>query len=143
MLDPRIGREKGPSSLRILVVDDDPIVLKMFGWMLKQHAATLVDNADDALALIRRGHRFDAILCDLHMPGMSGEAFYGVLRDTGSELTERIVFMAGGAYSGHDEVFLATHPTLMKPFRLGELEDAIGALAPPRAQERRTAPPSP
>lgn len=127
-VDPRFGVDKASSPLRILVVDDDPLVLKMFGWMLKQHAATLVGSADEALALIRCGERYDAVLCDLHMPGMNGESFYRVLHEDGSNLTERIVFMAGGAYSGHDEAFLATHPTLMKPFRLGELEEVIGRL---------------
>lgn len=127
-VEPRFGGEKAPSPLRILVVDDDSLVLKMFGWMLKQHVATLVSSGDEALALIRCGHSFDAILCDLHMPGMNGESFYRVLLEDGSDLTDRIVFMAGGAYSGHDEAFLAMHPTLMKPFRLTELEDVIASL---------------
>lgn len=61
-----------PSGLRVMVVDDDPLCLKVVEQMLKRctyqvHTCT---NAASALQLLReKRHGFDLVLSDVYMPG--------------------------------------------------------------------------
>ncbi|RLC14805.1 MAG: hypothetical protein DRI57_13880 [Deltaproteobacteria bacterium] len=64
--------------LQILVIDDEPINLQVLGNYLKLHQCHVVTamNGKDALNLLREreseGQRFDLILLDVMMPGMTG-----------------------------------------------------------------------
>src|SRR5689334_17209072 len=65
---------------RVLMVDDDTSVCKAIARLLSdQHDVTAVSSAELALDQIRDGTRFDVILCDLHMPQMTGMDLYGAL----------------------------------------------------------------
>nr|WP_242589000.1 sigma-54 dependent transcriptional regulator [Corallococcus macrosporus] len=57
----------------VLVVDDDPALLKVLGALLTQAGLTPhpASNAKDALALLAR-RPIDVVLSDVRMPGMSG-----------------------------------------------------------------------
>jgi CheY-like chemotaxis protein len=61
---------------RILFVDDEPSILSAACNSLRSRRreweAVLALDAEDALSLMQQGH-FDAMVCDLHMPGDSGE----------------------------------------------------------------------
>jgi CheY-like chemotaxis protein len=115
--------------MRILLVDDDALILRALSRMLRHHAVSTAKGGAEALFLIRGGHVFDAILCDLHMPGMNGRAFFDQLEGLLPELAARVVFMAGGFCEGDDEAFLATHPLLHKPFDANDVEGALEPLA--------------
>lgn len=59
---------------RVLVVDDNQTNLtilaeRLLGWELTPEVA---DHPDKAVALMRAGHRFDAIITDFKMPGRTG-----------------------------------------------------------------------
>jgi CheY-like chemotaxis protein len=62
----------GPAGLRVMVVDDDPLCLRVVEQMLKRctydvHTCT---NAASALQLLReKRHGFDLVLSDVYMPG--------------------------------------------------------------------------
>ncbi|RKH61256.1 sigma-54-dependent transcriptional regulator [Corallococcus aberystwythensis] len=57
----------------VLVVDDDPALIKVLGALLTQAGLTPhpASNAKDALALLAR-RPIDVVLSDVRMPGMSG-----------------------------------------------------------------------
>ena len=59
---------------RILVVDDDPLILESTSGMLEslEHTATTAASGEEALALIEQGFRPDLVLLDVHMPGIGG-----------------------------------------------------------------------
>ena len=67
------------SQINILILDDDPFILKMLTKMLANQGYTAVracDNGRDALALIDTADtRPDLILLDLNMPDMDGIEF--------------------------------------------------------------------
>jgi len=63
----------------ILVVDDHPLNREVLGQMLEQAGARVVQAASGEEALARRKGA-DAVLLDLHMPGMDGEAVLRELR---------------------------------------------------------------
>lgn len=69
----------------ILVVDDHPLNREVLGQMLEQAGARVVQAASGEEALAR--HKgVDAVLLDLHMPGMDGEVVLRELRARQPEL---------------------------------------------------------
>src|SRR5499426_169691 len=73
----------------LLFVDDSAFFRNMLGPVLRAagYDVTAVGGAEDALALIKKGHRFDMIVSDIEMPGMNGfdlaEAVRGDPRSAG------------------------------------------------------------
>jgi two-component system, cell cycle sensor histidine kinase and response regulator CckA len=62
-------------ALRLLVVDDEPVISKLVSTMLQRHGhhLTLVQQGQDAWDQIAAApHDFDALIMDLNMPGLSG-----------------------------------------------------------------------
>ena len=73
-----VSREK----LRLLFVDDSPFFRNMLAPVLQAagYDVTPVPGGKEALALIERGARFDAVVTDIEMPDMNGYAFADALR---------------------------------------------------------------
>lgn len=66
---------------RVLCVDDDPQLLRSLRWLLQRdHDVTLAGSGEQALqALLQQ--RFDVIISDQRMPGMTGTEFLRKARD--------------------------------------------------------------
>jgi class 3 adenylate cyclase/FixJ family two-component response regulator len=85
----------------VLVVDDDPITLKIMKNFLAPHyTTTLIDNAVDALHLLldtplqeKWESACDIVLCDIMMPNMSGYQFCGKLREKHPAHELPVIFM--------------------------------------------------
>ena len=72
-------------KLRVLVADDNPTNREVIRRILERgaHEATLVENGEQALDSLERG-RFDVVLLDRNMPGLSGiEALQAIRVMTG------------------------------------------------------------
>ncbi len=132
---PACGSEEAPAPAvpagrrgRVLVVDDEPLVGSAIERGLgDDHEVTVVASAGAALRLVRDGARFDAVICDLLMPDMTGMELHSELEQIQPGLASRILFMSGGAASAqgfHDG------PTahLEKPFDDERLRQAIHRL---------------
>lgn len=112
---------------RVLVVDDEPLVASLLRRMLApQHDVLVATSGQEALRAIDESN-FDAIVCDVMMPGMTGMDLYSTLRQKNRALSERIVFMTGGAFMPRVAEFLARvdNPKLEKPFDLDMLRGAL------------------
>jgi PAS domain S-box-containing protein len=112
---------------RVLVVDDEPLVASLLRRMLApQHDVLVATSGQEALKAIDEGN-FDAIVCDVMMPGMTGMDLYSTLRQRDRALSERIVFMTGGAFMPRVAEFLSRvdNPKLEKPFDLEMLRGAL------------------
>jgi signal transduction histidine kinase/CheY-like chemotaxis protein len=105
-------------SGRFLAVDDEIGILSIYRRLLGADQCVTCSSGADALALLRRGERFDAILCDLMMPQTSGMDVHDELIRTAPDLAARMVFVTGGAFTDRARQFLAleTNPVLDKPF---------------------------
>ena len=70
---------------------------------------------------------FDVIVCDLMMPGISGEQVHDTLRERAPELAARMIFMTGGAFTQAAQRFLdrIDNPVLTKPFSPNDLRVAV------------------
>ena len=83
--------------IRVLYVDDEPILLRLGRYFLEQSgefAITTVESAPGALDLLREG-KFDAIVSDYKMPEMDGIEFLKHLKATG-DTTPFIIFTGRG-----------------------------------------------
>lgn len=114
----------------ILLVDDDPFVRESTATLLAvlRYAVIDVANGGDAVALARDGRAFDAALVDWHMPGgLDGVATVRALRAVRPGLPFILVTGDHTASVPLDGE-LAGGRALAKPFRLGELRDALATL---------------
>jgi len=82
------------------------------------HDVEILTSARRALARLCAGERYDAIVCDVMMPEMSGVDFHSDLASLVPELATRIIFLTGGAFTVRAREFLARVPNarLDKPF---------------------------
>ncbi|HET9553954.1 MAG TPA: ATP-binding protein [Anaeromyxobacteraceae bacterium] len=117
---------------RVLVVDDEPLVLATVARLLQPEVEIdgLAD-AREALSRLEGGARYDAALCDLMMPGLTGMAFHDALAARWPELAARCGFVTGGAFTDEARRFVERWPgrTLEKPFEAGALRALVRRLA--------------
>lgn len=75
----------------------------------------------------RSGEVFDAILCDVMMPKMSGVDFHSELARTQPELATRIIFISGGAFTLEARAFLdrVANARVDKPFDAESLRTIV------------------
>jgi two-component system cell cycle sensor histidine kinase/response regulator CckA len=108
----------------VLVVDDEPMIGRVLEITLQpEHDVKVVQSAEAALAVLENADAFDVILCDMTMPGMSGQEFFEQLTKTRPDLAERVVFMSGGALNERAAAFLKrmSDRCIEKPFRTEKL----------------------
>jgi CheY-like chemotaxis protein len=113
---------------RILLIDDDPLVCRTLVRLLGRHLDVSVENSGQAAITRLSEEAFDAVLCDVSMPGMSGPE---ILRQVAPRLRSRFVFLTGGAITGQDRAFIESceRPVLMKPIAPADLLAAIARVA--------------
>jgi signal transduction histidine kinase/CheY-like chemotaxis protein len=130
-LNPTASPSPSPSRLevprrgRLLIVDDEPTLAQSLQMLLEtEHEVTLARDGREALEQLRGGVRYDAILCDLMMPEMTGSQFHEELSRILPEQAGRIIFMTGGAFTPETRTFLerATNLRLLKPFTKQDLD---------------------
>jgi two-component system cell cycle sensor histidine kinase/response regulator CckA len=138
----KLRRFQGPQSNRpletiaprsprghVLIVDDDATVARTLSLALEQdHNVTVVTSGPDALAALRaapRDRNFDAVLCDLLMPGMTGAELFAIARAELPHVAERFIFMSGGYWAGSDASHTGRQPVLEKPFNLEQVRAAL------------------
>ncbi len=112
----------------VLVIDDEPLILKIVAAILgTDHDVTCEARADAALARIRAGERFDAILCDLMMPQVTGMDLHETLVQIAPRQAEAMVFLTGGAFTPRARAFLErlSNPLVEKPFDATALRDGL------------------
>ena len=106
---------EGTESARILVVDDDEIVLEFLNSFLGEiHTVSVAKNSDEALALFGPD-TFDIALLDLGMPGLSGDQLAKQMRNTDPKLVT--VLITGWELAEHDHRFKPFDLRYQKPLR--------------------------
>jgi PAS domain S-box-containing protein len=113
---------------RLLIVDDDERVGQTLAFLLRDDHD--VEVSVDSRAIARRlvsGERFDVILCDLMMPGMTGMELHATVARHVPEQAERFVFVTGGAFTPAAAAFVGrgSHIVLEKPYDLRALNAAL------------------
>lgn len=114
----------GPQSpMRILAVDDDPLVLAGTIAMLEDlgHSVLAASSAEEALAMVRAAPHLDLVISDHVMPGTSGAHLVEALRKDNAALP---MILASGFAELPGDLHSST-VRLSKPFDMAQLADAI------------------
>jgi CheY-like chemotaxis protein len=130
------------SELVVLLVEDEPLLLKTVRRMIEQHGHRVVAAASsqDALALAAREPNIDLVVTDLALPGMLGSELVKRLRTVRPAL--RVLYTSGWdpASSGMALASDGSEAFLSKPFTAAELDDRLSELLgtpPPRLARGR------
>ncbi len=113
---------------KVLVIDDEPLILKLIQRALADHYdVTTKSSSLEAYSYLKAQNDFDIILCDLMMPEMTGMELFERVSETMPDLTEKFVFMTGGAFTPTAMEFLNTNMNkhLDKPFSSTDLESFV------------------
>ena len=92
------------------------------------HDVTVLHSASAALERLLAGEDYDVIFCDLLMPEMTGMDLFETLEQKAPRLTDRFVFLSGGAFTSHARTFRERVPNLFldKPCTAAVLLAAVG-----------------
>jgi CheY-like chemotaxis protein len=109
---------------RVLIVDDNHDVLDAMAMFVTSigHLAESVPGGIEALEKLEFG-RFDVVLTDLMMPGMSGQELAREIRKRRPALPVVLMSVSPPRYPSDDIAGV-----LHKPFSLAELSSAIEAV---------------
>jgi signal transduction histidine kinase/CheY-like chemotaxis protein len=118
------------ASLSVLVVDDEKLVARALARRLREHHLTIVGTGREALELLDGGARFDAILCDLMMPELTGMDVYDLVLERHPDAARRMVFMSGGTFTENARRFRqrVARPFLDKPLEVEKVRETLRAL---------------
>ncbi len=116
-------------KLRVLLIDDDPLVGVAFSRLLNPFNVTFAQSAVGGLARVQAGGKFDAIVCDMYMPGMNGMQFYDEVAMVSQRLARQIIFVTGSASAPEAAAFLerTSNICLAKPVKREALKSAVVA----------------
>jgi len=120
-----------PPPATILLIDDEPSLLRGVARVLRREGYTVATAANGRYALAQlQVQRYDVILSDLEMPDIDGRAFYALLRQQYPALCKRVIFFTGASSEADNGAFLAQcgQPWLRKPFSLAVLRRAIAQM---------------
>lgn len=121
--------ESGPppdgGNGRILVVDDETLLLKSLKRVLRGHEVDLAETAAEAMAHVEVNGDYCLILCDLTLDDTaSGMDLHRQLTERGTGGERALVFMTGWPKDA-DRQFLEglPNPFILKPFNSAEIRE--------------------
>lgn len=120
--------------MRVLIVEDSPLVQKMYGLVFsrREHELTSVKNGLEALNVLDRSDTpYDLILLDLRMPDMDGVQFIRELRTNPAAAGVPVVLTTA---EPEDSVLmiqaraLGVAGVVRKPWKPQELRDLVAVI---------------
>ncbi|MBS0642245.1 MAG: response regulator [Proteobacteria bacterium] len=117
----------GAGRLRILLVDDDPLVVAGAAAMLEElgHEVThTAASGSEALSILQQHNDFDLLMTDYLMPGMSGAQ----LATEARRLSPGLPVLLASGFAELDKPIGLEWPRLRKPYNLRDLANALAAL---------------
>ncbi|MCG3204861.1 MAG: Sensory transduction protein LytR [Elusimicrobia bacterium] len=110
--------------MRLLVVDDDPIVRKLLTRLLKMMGVECIEASSHAEAMEQVGlEEFDAALVDVNLGTEDGIDLAVLLLDMRRSL--RIVVMSADSTNEIKVREMGLSPMLIKPFTTDELKERL------------------
>lgn len=112
---------------RVLVVDDDPVILRLLevNFRLEGFEVSMASRGEEAIA-VAAAEAPDVIVLDVMLPGMDGHQVYRGLRDDPATSQIPVVFLSARAMD-EDLARYATEDVdyVTKPFDPSELVEAV------------------
>lgn len=132
--------------MRILAVDDDPIILELLGQFVEiigTHELTTAESALDALDMLDDPDTgsIDCFMLDIQMPGMDGIELARRIRETARHADTPILMLTAMSDKRYIDAAFAAGATdyVTKPFEIAELKDRISVVeGMAEARQQRT-----
>lgn len=124
--------------MKILIMDDEPLVLKLlenYLTMLDHQVVTVLDGRKGLEVFLEAPDIFDLIITDLQMPGLDGMNVIVRLKDKGYEIP--VVLISGYAVPNTEEEIrnLKIVAVLEKPFDLQELGKVVSEVVKAKGKQ--------
>jgi diguanylate cyclase (GGDEF)-like protein len=114
-----------PTMSRILIVDDEPGVRGILYDLLSEtYDCAVAGSAAEALALLG-SERFDLVLSDIRMPGMSGLDLVPLVLERDPETVVVMISGEGGIDSAISALRAGAYDYVRKPFNAVEVEAVV------------------
>ena len=116
----------------LLIVDDDEMIRDaLYDLFEEEHRCHLAETAEQAIKWLET-EKYDAVLTDISMPGLSGVELLGVIRQ--QQANTPVIIISGLSDEEHARglINMGAFDYLVKPFRLEKVERSVG-----QALERR------
>jgi PAS domain S-box-containing protein len=128
---PALPPERAPAPARgararVLLIDDEPLVASSIRRTLKDTYDITMLLGTEALQRLLGGETYDAIVCDLAMPDITGMDLHDRLREHRPDMAARMIFLTGGAFTPRAQAFIGqTRYWLEKPVELPVLRSLL------------------
>lgn len=134
----RESQDRPHTVTRVLVVDDDDEMRALLRRTLEMDGYEVTDlsRGTQVVETLRRAP-FDLVILDKEMPGLTGFDLLPIVRREFPAVPVMLVTAFGGRQIAASALRLGATSYLEKPFRLGQLRDAIDGLSLPSADEPR------
>jgi len=113
---------------KILVIDDEEPILELLEEALTKNGYRVitVKDGDTAIQYFQKD-RYDLVICDWKIPGLSGQQIYEKLKEREPSLNERFIFISGDLLNPKGKQFVQQQhtPFLLKPFTMEQLLGTI------------------
>ena len=123
--------------LRILLVDDDPMLIKSLRDILEQdgHVVTVAEGGQQGIdrfaAALAHGTPFSIVITDLGMPYVDGRKVAASVKAAATHTPVILLTGWGKRLLAENDIPAHVDRVLSKPPRLGELRAALARLVPP------------
>lgn len=132
---PSRTRPRSRARKTLLVLEDE----KLTGWSIreslgKDYRVQVARSAEEALVMLPRMQRLDAVLADIRLPGMSGLEFSRKLRGERPDVKVFLMTAYSGEAAAREAFAIRADGYLAKPFAMETLKDMLlshlGSAAP-------------
>ncbi len=127
--DRQAERVSAGESKAILVIEDEQALREMIAEALSEsgYLVDAVSNGEDAIDWIGK-RRYDAVISDIKMPGISGKEIYTYVQKNHPDLADRILFITGDVLSRDTQTFIkiTRNKFIEKPFGIEKLLHILG-----------------
>jgi DNA-binding NtrC family response regulator len=104
---------------RILIVDDEPDMLKLLAMIIKEktsYSVTTTNNPMEALEISKKGG-YDLLIADLKMPGLDGMELLEAVKRIDEDIPFIIITAFGTVEAGQEAMRKGAFDFITKPFR--------------------------
>ncbi|MBU1904804.1 MAG: response regulator, partial [Proteobacteria bacterium] len=124
-------------STKILIVDDELIMREsLSGWLYRDgHEVETAESGEEALEKVKRS-RFDILLVDLKMGGMSGLEVLKEIKEMDPDVAVVMITAYGSISTAIEAMKNGAYDYLLKPFDPNELGLVIDKIIGQQAQAR-------
>ncbi|NIR46573.1 MAG: response regulator [Gemmatimonadetes bacterium] len=124
-----LDRDRSTGPPRILIVEDEPIIRRFYERFCaaQGYDPVLAPSGNIAMEILEAGRRFDVVLLDIRLPGVSGRELWKWIELNRPELCGRVIMVTADILSESTREFIrkSGRPYLEKPFSTDQLTELI------------------